>query len=60
MPITAVITTRRCAWPMISSAGGTGVARRRFSTPLSRIVVTEITRFAYAAMTTDIARMPGT
>src|ERR1700689_634754 len=41
--ITAVTTTVDSACPAISSAGGTGVARRRLSTPVSRRVATETT-----------------
>ena len=36
--MTGATTTVAIAWPAISSAGGTGVARRRLSTPVSRSV----------------------
>ena len=53
-------TTVAIAWPATSKLGETGVARRRLSTPVSRRLVIEMTRLAYAATTIDIARMPGT
>ncbi|WP_280117565.1 hypothetical protein [Streptomyces griseorubiginosus] len=39
---------------------GTGVARRRFRTLVSRCAVTEITRFMNAAATMPSVMMPGT
>ena len=42
----ATITTVEIAWPAISSADGTGVVRRRLSTPDSRSVAIEMTRLA--------------
>ena len=57
--MSATVTTAVIACPPISTAGGTGVARRRLSTPDSRRVAIDVTRLAYDASTIAIARMPG-
>ena len=54
---TAIAVSAR---PPISTQAGTGVARRRFSTPDSRWVTTEITRFVNDEAITESATSPGT
>ena len=54
---TAVAVSVRAA---ISVQAGTGVARRRFRTPVSRCVTTEITRLTNDDAITASAASPGT
>jgi hypothetical protein len=53
-------TTEVRARPAMMAAAGTGVALLRFSAPVSRCAVTEITRFANAAAMIPRVMMPGT
>ena len=53
---TTAVSTR----PAMTAAAGTGVARRRFSTPRSRCAVTEAARLPKHAAITPSAMMPGT
>ena len=48
------------ARPAIRTDAGTGVERRRLSTPASRWVVTEMTRLTNEAPMIPRAAMPGT
>ena len=58
--ITTAMTTAVSTRPAITAAAGTGVARRRFSTPRSRCAVTEATRLLKHAAMTPSAMIPGT
>src|SRR5580704_16236652 len=58
--VAAATTPDVRARPPISAAAGTGVARRRFSTPDSRWAVTEITRLMNAAEMMPRVMIPGT
>ena len=50
----------RITFPPITAVAGTGVARRRLSTPDSRCAVTEMTRFTNEAAMMPRAMIPGT
>ena len=54
---TAIAVSAR---PAISTQAGTGVARRRLSTPASRCAVIEMTRLTNEAAMIASAEMPGT
>jgi hypothetical protein len=56
----SAVTTAVSARPAIMAAAGTGVARRRLSTPDSRWAVTEMTRLMNVAAMMPRAMMPGT
>ena len=58
--VATAMTTRVSARPPIRAAAGTGVARRRLSTPDSRWAVTEITRLMKAAAMMPRVMIPGT
>ena len=58
--MTTAMTTAVSTRPAMTAAAGTGVARRRFSTPRSRCAVTEATRLPKHAAITPSAMMPGT
>ena len=58
--MTTATTTAVSTRPAMTAAAGTGVARRRFSTPGSRCAVTEATRLPKHAGMIPSAMMPGT
>jgi hypothetical protein len=58
--MTTAMTTAVSTRPAMTAAAGTGVARRRFSTPRSRCAVTETARLPKHAAITPKVMMPGT
>src|SRR3981081_3308830 len=58
--VATATTTAVSARPAMRAAAGTGVARRRLSTPDSRWAVTEMTRLTKAAAMMPRVMIPGT
>ena len=58
--MTTAMTIATSTRPAMMAAAGTGVARRRFSTPRSRCAVTDATRLPKHAAITPSAMIPGT
>jgi hypothetical protein len=58
--MTTAMTTAASTRPAMTAAAGTGVARRRFSTPRSRCAVTEATTLPKHAAIIPSAMIPGT
>jgi len=58
--MTTAVATAVGTRPAMRAPAGTGVARRRLSTPRSRWAVTEATRLPKQAAMTPSAMMPGT
>jgi hypothetical protein len=58
--MTTAMTTAVSTRLAMMALAGTGVARRRFSTPRSRCAVTEATRLPKAAAMIPSVMMPGT